>query len=130
MIVHACKKGLRGFIVAQAYDLSRKSCDRMSAWFILASIGLHQACPGDTRYELFTPLFDKVSMRIDPIYGTDKIFTILAHNNGPGARYIQSAKLNGKPLDRCWLDHKEIVAGGLLEQELAPTPNKTWGVTP
>ena len=101
---------------------------QMSAWYILASCGIHQACPGDTRYELFTPLFNKVALRIDPIYGKNKVFTIVSHGNGPGPRYIQSAKLNGKPLDRSWLDHQEIVAGGMLELELGVEPNKAWGL--
>ncbi|RYX81992.1 glycoside hydrolase family 92 protein [bacterium] len=101
---------------------------QMSSWFILAASGIHQACPGDTRYELFTPLFDRVQIRIDPMYGKNKRFTIVSHNNGPGVRYIQSARLNGRPLNRCWLDHKEIVAGGTLELELGAEPNKNWGI--
>ena len=100
---------------------------QMSAWFVLAASGLHQACPGDTRYELFTPLFDQVQIRIDPVYGAGKTFRIVTHGNAPGPRYIQSARLNDRPLDRCWLDHKEIVAGGLLELELGAEPNKDWG---
>jgi predicted alpha-1,2-mannosidase len=100
---------------------------QMSSWFVLAASGLHQACPGNTRYELFTPLFDQVQIRIDPMYGAGKSFSIVAHHNGPGPRYIQAAKLNGQPLDRCWLDHKEIVAGGVLELELGAEPNKSWG---
>ncbi len=100
---------------------------QMSAWYVLASAGIHQACPGDTRYELFTPLFDKVEIHMDPKYNAGKTFTIISHNNGTGPRYIQSATLNGKPLKRCWLDYKEIVAGGTLVLELATTPNKSWG---
>ena len=102
---------------------------QMSGWFILAASGIHQACPGDPRYELFTPLFDSVAIRIDPLYGKDKTFTITSHGNGPGPRYIQSAKLNGQPLERCWLSHQEIVAGGTLELELGTEPNKAWGVS-
>jgi predicted alpha-1,2-mannosidase len=102
---------------------------QMSAWFILCACGIHQACPGDPRYELFTPLFDKVTMRIDPIYGKDRTFTMVSRGNGPGPRYIQSARLNGRPLDRCWLSHAEIVAGGTLELDLADTPNTEWGRT-
>ena len=103
---------------------------QMSSWYILAACGIHQACPGDPRYELFTPLFDKVTIHIDPIYGKGRTFTIVSHGNGPGERYIQSAKLNGKPLNRCWLAHGEIVAGGELELELGTTPNKSWGGAP
>lgn len=44
------------------------------------------------------------------------------------SRIVQSARLNGQPLVRCWIDHREIVAGGTLELELAPLPNKAWGL--
>jgi putative alpha-1,2-mannosidase len=101
----------------------------MSAWFVLCASGLHQACTGDTRYELFTPLFDSVIIRIDPLYGRNKTFTITTCGNGPGPRYIQSATLNGHPLNRCWLDQKEIVAGGTLQLNLGTEPEKTWGIS-
>ena len=75
----------------------------------------------------------KIAIRIDPVYGKaqdgqPRVFNIVARNNAPGDRYIQSATLNGKPLNRCWLDHTEIVAGGILELVLGPEPNKQWGV--
>jgi putative alpha-1,2-mannosidase len=36
--------------------------------------------------------------------------------------------LNGKPYDKCWLDHSTIVAGGTLDLEMGPAPNKNWGL--
>lgn len=102
---------------------------QMSAWYVLAACGFHQACPAQTRYELFTPLFDRVEMRIDPIYGKDRKFIVVAHGNGPGERYIESAKFKGQPLDHCFLDHREIVWGGTLELWLTNKPTK-WGVEP
>ena len=99
---------------------------QMSAWYVLAASGLHQACPGDTRFEIFTPLFDKVTLRLDPKYTKGETFTITARNNSPGNVYIQSAALNGKPLNRCWLDYKEIAAGGVLDLILGPNPSP-WG---
>ena len=42
--------------------------------------------------------------------------------------YIQSATLNGFPLDRYWFDHADLVKGGTLELDLGPEPNKSWGV--
>ena len=100
----------------------------MSAWFVLASSGLHQACPGDTRFEIFTPLFDKVTIKLEPKYTKGGTFTIVTRNNSPENVYIQSATLNGKPLNRCWLDYKEIVAGGTLELTLGSTANQSWGL--
>ena len=101
---------------------------QMSAWFVLAASGLHQSCPGDTRFEIFTPLFDRVTLKLDPKYTRGGAFTIMAKNNSPAAVYIQSATLNGQPLNRCWLDYQEIVAGGRLELTLGSVPNKSWGI--
>lgn len=101
---------------------------QMSAWYVLAASGLSQACPGDTRYEIFTPLFDKVSLRLDPKYTKGGTFTITTKNNSPHNIYIQSATLNGKPINRCWLDYKEIASSGGLDLVLGPNPNKKWGI--
>ena len=101
---------------------------QMSAWFVLAASGLAQSCPGDTRDEIFSPLFNQVTLRLDPKYTPGSTFTITAKNNSPANVYIQSATLNGRPLNRCWLDYKEIVAGGKLELELGAQPNKQWGL--
>ena len=99
-----------------------------SAWFALAATGLHQACPGDPRFEIFTPLFDKVTIGFDPKYAKGSAFTITAENNSPDNVYIQSASLNGQPLNRCWLTYQEITAGGTLDLVLGPEPNKAWGL--
>ena len=40
--------------------------------------------------------------------------------------YIQSAELNGEPLNRAWLSHEEITAGGELTLHMGPEPNKEW----
>ncbi len=100
----------------------------MSAWYVLAATGLTQCCPGDPRFEIFTPLFDKVTMKFDPKYAKGKSFVITAKNNSPENFYIQSATLNGQPLNRCWLSYSEITAGGTLDLVLGPKPNKLWGV--
>ena len=101
---------------------------QMSAWYVLAACGLHQACPGDPRFELFTPLFNKVTVKLDPKYAQGSSFVITAKNNSAENIYIQSALLNGRPLDRCWLSYAEIAAGGTVELVLGPQPNKAWGL--
>ena len=35
--------------------------------------------------------------------------------------------LDGKPLERTWITHDEIEAGGTLRFVMQATPNKTWG---
>lgn len=100
---------------------------QMSAWYILASMGFHPICPGETRYELTTPVFDRIEINLDHRYAKAKTFTITTEGNGPDAYYIQSATLNGKPYNRCYIDHADIVAGGKLHFVLGRTPNKQWG---
>lgn len=100
---------------------------QMSAWYVLASVGLHPVCPGSTRYEIGSPLFSKTILKVEK----DKqqiTFTVRAKNNSPENIYIQSATLNGKPYTHCYIDYADIVAGGTLELVMGREPNKNWGI--
>jgi len=100
---------------------------QMSAWYVLSAMGLHPVCPGDTVYLLTSPVFQKVSLRLDPNYYPGGSFTVTAHNNSEANLFIQSATLNGQPLDRAWITHAEIAAGGMLAFVMGPEPNPSWG---
>jgi predicted alpha-1,2-mannosidase len=101
---------------------------QMSAWYVLAASGLHPVCPGDTRQEITSPVFNKVTLKLDPKYAKGKTFTIIANNNSAKNIYIQGAKLNGKTYNKCYIDYKDITAGGTLELSMGATPNKNWGI--
>lgn len=98
---------------------------QMSAWYVLAASGLHQVCPGNNRYELFSPVFHTVTIRAG---ATAKIFTMIAQNNSAQNKYIQSARLNGKAYNKCYIDHQDILNGATLELVMGPEPNKSWGL--
>lgn len=102
---------------------------QMSAWYVLAAIGLHPVCPGDTRYEISGSLFDNVIIHLDPKYATGKSFAVITHNNSLENIYIQNAKLNGKLYNKCWINHEDIIKGGVLELTMGDQPNKNWGIT-
>lgn len=97
---------------------------QMSAWYVLASSGIHPVAPGDTRYEITSPVFDKIVLNADQV----RKFTIEAANNSDQNIYIQKATLNGKPYNKCWIDHREIINGGILKLEMGTQPNKNWGL--
>ena len=103
---------------------------QMSAWYVLAAMGFHPIAPGNPRYELTSPVFDRISIQLDKKYASGKVFTIVAKNNSPQNIYIQRATLNGKPFEQCYIMHDQIAAGGLLELEMGDAPNKSWGVKP
>jgi predicted alpha-1,2-mannosidase len=103
---------------------------QMSAWYILSAVGLHPVSPVDNVYVIGSPLFDKTTIRLDPKYHKGKAFTVVARNNSAENVYIQSAKLNGQPLNRAWLTYEEITAGGTLELEMSGTANQQWASSP
>ena len=41
-------------------------------------------------------------------------------------KYIQSASMNGKELNRAWFTHEELMQGGTLLLNMGPRPNKKW----
>jgi predicted alpha-1,2-mannosidase len=97
-----------------------------SSWYVLSAMGFFPVDPATENYAIGSPLFDEVTLH----FGNGKDFVIVANNNSPTNIYIQSATLNGKPLDRPWFTHSEISSGGKLELDMGPAPNKDWGSTP
>lgn len=95
---------------------------QMSAWYVLASIGIHPIAPGDNKYQITSPVFEKIKINLDPNYYKGKSFEIIANNNSKENIYIQSMRLNGKILNRYWVTHQEITQGGVLEMEMGSEP--------
>ena len=117
---HAYGPGLKGLC-------GNEDVGQMSAWYILSAMGLHPVSPVDGVYVIGSPLFQRITIQLDRNYHSGKTFSVIAHHNSPENIYIQKARLNGQPLQRSWLNYSEIVKGGLLELEMADTPNKAWG---
>ena len=99
---------------------------QMSAWYVLSAMGFYPVCPGEPIYILGSPLFPSFKLHLDKQWYKEASFAITAKNQAPNHPYIQSAKLNGKPLSRAWIRHSEIVAGGTLEFVMDAEPNKEW----
>ncbi|MDR8392720.1 GH92 family glycosyl hydrolase [Aliifodinibius sp. S!AR15-10] len=103
----------------------------MGALGVLMSVGLFDVQGGadvEPRWEITTPVFDKITIHLDSDYYSGKTFTIDVKGDPTENIYIQSARLNGKPLNRYWITHEEIVNGGKLMLKVGPKPNKEWGV--
>jgi predicted alpha-1,2-mannosidase len=104
--------------------VGNEDAGQMSAWYILSSTGIYPLCPGNTRYDITSPVFDKI-VYTTPASGNT--FTIIAHNNSPEHIYIQSAKLNGEPYPYSFIDHAVLLKGGVLELYMGIFPNPEWG---
>ncbi|MDD4144289.1 MAG: glycoside hydrolase family 92 protein, partial [Prolixibacteraceae bacterium] len=55
------------------------------------------------------------------------VFTIKADNCSEVNKYIQSAWLNGEPLNCTWFTHEDLINGATIELEMGAKPNKEWG---
>jgi len=93
----------------------------LSAWFLFSAMGFYPNA-GQPFYYIGSPVFSRSTLDL----GEGKHFMIEASNVSEANRYVQSAKLDGKPLNRAWLKHSEIMAAGKLELIMGPDPS-AWG---
>ena len=113
------------------YAFGDEDQGQLGASRALMAIGLFSlrgGCENPPIYEITTPIFDTVTIESDPKYYPAKQFVIKTYNNSPVNHYIQSAKLDGVPLDNCWIFHRQLAQGKTLELLARPAPNKRWGV--
>ena len=89
----------------------------MSAWYVWGAIGLYPNA-GQPLYYIGSPLFTRSTIRLEG----GKSFVISAPQASEANLYVTAARLNGKPLDRAWLTHDEIVKGGVLDLDMGPKP--------
>ena len=79
-------------------------------------------------YEITSPVFDEVKIKLDQNYYPGESFIIKSNNNSDKNCYIQKAELNGESLEQCWFTHEDFAKGGVLELWLGAEPNKNWGI--
>ena len=95
----------------------------MSAFVVLSMMGFYPVTPGVPIYVVGSPVFDRISI----LLSNGKRFRIDARNNSATNKYIQSVRLNGKPLQRLWFRHADLIGGGTLELQMGSSPNRTLG---
>ena len=103
----------------------------MSAWAIMASIGLFQMDGGTSAepvYEIASPLYEEITIDLGKRYGRGDKFVIRAKNASRTNMYVQSAVLNGKELKSFRFPASELLKGGELVLEMGPEPNYDWGI--
>ena len=118
-----------GYGPSNAY-LGDEDQGQMSAWAIMASLGLFQMDGGtnaEPSYEIASPLFEEVTIDLGKRYGRGEKFVIKANNASRKNIYVQSAVLNGKKLDSFRFPASELLKGGELVLEMGPEPNCEWG---
>lgn len=105
---------------------------QLGAWFVMASLGLFdvQGGAGVTQtLQLASPLFNRIRIQLHPNFYPGTAFEIRTTGDPGRDIHIQSAQLNNRPLDRCWIPWKAITDGGSLDLALGSQPHENWGRT-
>lgn len=98
----------------------------MSSFVVFSMMGFYPVTPGVPTYDFCSPVFDRVSIRLH----NGKTFSIVCKNNSGDNKYIQSVRIDGKPQDRIWFKHSDLVNGGKIELQMGNTPNLKLGADP
>ena len=90
-------------------------CGTLSSWIIYSMMGMYPVCPGNTDYALTTPVFDKITIELDPEFHQGKSLEIIANRKNPKDIYIKNITRNGKALQSYFINHSDITKGGKIE---------------
>jgi len=100
-LYHSGKDGLCG----------NEDCGQMSAWYVFSALGFYPVNPADGKYILGSPALNKAVINT----GNGKKFIVTAVNNSPEKYAVREVYLNGQKLERNFITHPEVMAGGTLE---------------
>ena len=96
-----------------------EDCGQMSAWFVFSAMGFYPVNPVGGIYELGTPLFPELKLHLN----NGKVFTVLAPQVSKENIYVQSVRIDGKPYDKTYITHEQIMNGATVEFEMGSKPN-------
>ena len=98
---------------------------QMSAWYIFTALGFYPVTPASDEYAIGRPFVARAAIRLS----NGHTFTVSADPLDDAHPYVGAVTLNGKPLNRVYLHHAELLAGGELHFSMQAQPNTTWGTT-
>ena len=97
----------------------------MGAWYAIASLGLFDVkglTDPEPSFALGSPVFDKITIRLNNSYYKGQEFVIEAKNNSKDNVYVQQYRLDGKPYSSTRIPFETITAGGRLELDMGNQP--------
>ena len=82
----------------------------MSAWYVFGAMGFYPLLVGDEYYDLTSPLFDRVLLRLT----NGNVLTIQTEGRKKKDVPIKSIHFNGKKIADYRISHNELIKGGEL----------------
>jgi predicted alpha-1,2-mannosidase len=97
---------------------------QMSAWLIFTSLGFYPVAPGSDEYVIGRPFVDQATLHLP----NGNTFRVVAEHLSSSNAYIKSVTLNGKPLGRLFIRHKELMDGGELRFVMSTKAEANWSM--
>ena len=90
----------------------------MSAWLIFTALGFYPVAPASNQYVIGRPFVERATLTLP----NGRRFTVAADDLSDAHPYVGRVTLNGRPLERSYLTHAEILAGGELRFRMQAQP--------
>jgi predicted alpha-1,2-mannosidase len=124
---HKAQKVVREILLEEYSDgpgglSGNDDAGQMSAWYVFAAMGFYPIDPVSGNYQLTTPLFDRVNIRLE----NGRQLEIVCYRKTAADQFIERVHWNGKSYNRNFLQHELISQGGKLEIWLREQPTQ-WG---
>jgi len=97
-----------------------------SSWYLFSALGFYPVCPGSGQYIIGSPLFRSATIHLE----NGKTFEIQAPENNDTKVFVTGKSLNSKPYTALFINHEEIVNGGVLRFKMADRPDKEAEIKP
>ena len=94
---------------------------QMSAWYVLAALGLNPMCPGSGRWILSAPLFPEARLKV---FGGRELVIVAKGAEDPRKVYIRSVRVDGRELGRRFVATAELRCCRRIEFELADSASR------
>lgn len=116
--------GIHGYGYGQDEDQGQ-----LGAWYVISSMGLFDIkglADMDASVGLGSPLFDKITIRLNKNYYPGETFVMDVKNNNKDNIYVKQYQLNGEELHDVHIPFKSIVSGGRLDLEMSNQANDLY----
>ncbi|MDR0536532.1 MAG: GH92 family glycosyl hydrolase [Tannerellaceae bacterium] len=118
------RKIMREFYTSKPDGLcGNDDCGQMSAWYVFNAMGFYPFCPGTNQYLLGSPIFDRITMKLE----NGKQFVIVCKNQSDKNIYIQSVELNGRTHTKSYISYDDLKDGGEIIFTMGSKPNLQFG---
>jgi predicted alpha-1,2-mannosidase len=96
-----------------------------SAWYVFSALGFYPVCPGAGEYVIGSPLFRKATVQLE----NGRSLILEAPDNSAENIYIDDIFFRGKPYNRNYFKHADLMEGGVIRFDMTDQPNHDRGST-